>query len=153
MSDPTAYKPANDAMTYDDMMEEVEAERQKLLEQCAKRDAEELPEVKRLLIEDPNRIHLRCCPTDPSMPGNIVCRLAAPEQFRRWRDTMWRDKSEPGMVEAKAKAAGLLAEGCRLYPPKERWDAMLLKYPAIGDTVGLACKEAAEASAKNTAKK
>lgn len=111
----------------------------------------EAPEVEALLLDGEN-IVIHCSESSVDMPGLVICRKPSPEQVARFKQLMWKDSKDRGVVEAKSKAGEQMARHCLLYPPPERYAALVAKYGMIPEKVSKSLIEAAEAAADEVGK-
>jgi hypothetical protein len=140
-------------MTY----QEVLAKRQKALDvDIAARKARDdeqasLPEVQDLIC-DPDNVVIHCSEASAELPGFVICHRPGPAQVARFKQLMWKDSKDKGVIEAKAKAGEDLVRQCLKWPPAEQYAAMTNKYGMLPDRVAKFLYEASEAAADEAGK-
>jgi hypothetical protein len=67
----------------------------------------------------------------PGLPTMAVVRTPAPVEYKRFRDTMRRAKSD---VE-KGTAVDVLVSPCIVYPDAPTFDKLLAAFPGLGDSL------------------
>lgn len=97
------------------------------------------------------RENLIRCPDAPAeLPGHIVIRSPKKAEFSKLNQSMWKDE---GAVEEKAAAPLDVARACVLYPPRDRYDALVEAYPAVAPQVATRALALAKAGAMAMGKK
>lgn len=120
--------------SYDDLKRKL-AERAAASKTSARAEleAEFVEHVFPLLEANEDHLHIEVPGSKAGLPKHVVLRpLSAPE-FRRVKHVFAKDKSKPGVLEEQAKITEQLASGARVYPPKERYEALLEAHPAIAE--------------------
>lgn len=113
------------------------------------RDLRELddPRVQELLADETNVV-VRFKDAPPDMPGHYIgCRPSGPA-IAFFKQTMWKDSAQKGVIEAKARAGEHLASQCRLYPSAEDYARLVAEFPLAPDRISKALIEAAEGGAE-----
>lgn len=90
--------------------------------------------------------------TAPEFPGCVIYRLPSPGEASRFRQIMWKESKERGVVEAKAKAGGELARACVVYPSREKYEELVATYTTLPDAVAKAIMQASDAEAEEEGK-
>jgi hypothetical protein len=98
------------------------------------------------------RENLIRCPDAPAeLPGHIVIRAPKRAEFSKLNHSMWKDGD--GSAEEKAAAPLEVARACVLYPPRDRYDALVEAYPAVAPQVATRALALAKAGAMAMGKK
>ena len=119
------------------MIAQIEAKQNKVKAARKARDEKEMAEqVLPIMLErdDVELVHAKHA--DPEFVGHVVLRRPNDGEMKKLNLTMWRDKKSLDDIEAKACSAPELARNCLVYPSHERYDALVLQYPAVGTECG-----------------
>ncbi len=134
--------------TYQEMIEQLQARSDDVKKKRAARDEKEMAEkVFPLLNENPDYDYLRAPDADPDFPGHVVLRPPKPGEVQRVRHMMFRERTEPGALEGKAKASLELGAACVVYPPRDEYERLTTRYPNLASEVGTKAWKMAEAGA------
>lgn len=99
-----------------------------------------------LLWADEDHIHVKVPDSKIGLPKHVVLRPLTSAEFRRVKHIFARDKSKPGVLEEQAKVTEQLASAARVYPPRERYEALVESKPRIPEI----CSDALLAKAGTT---
>jgi hypothetical protein len=141
------------AIDYESALAELD---QREVDQADKRKARDEAEFREHVLPALNkhgltRENLIRCPDAPAeLPGHIVIRAPKKAEFSKLNQSMWKDDSA---VEEKASAPLDVARACVLYPPRDRYDALVDAYPAVAPQVATRALALAKAGAMAMGKK
>lgn len=112
-----------------------------------KRDEDEMGDELFALASDPKNVFVRVPEAPSHLPGHVVCRLPAPVQVQRFRELMWRDSKERGVVAAKAAAGADLVQQTRLYPSADKYSDLTAAISMLPDKLAEILIKAADGAA------
>lgn len=141
------------AIDYESALAELD---QREADQADKRKARDEAEFREHVLPVLNkhgltRENLIRCPDAPAeLPGHIVIRAPKKAEFSKLNQSMWKDENA---VEEKASAPLEVARACVLYPPRDRYDALVDAYPAVAPQVATRALALAKAGAMAMGKK
>jgi len=141
------------AIDYESALAELE---QREADQADRRKARDEAEFREQVLPVLNkhgltRENLIRCPDAPAeLPGHIVIRAPKRAEFSKLNQSMWKDENA---VEEKASAPLEVARACVLYPPRDRYDALVDAYPAVAPQVATRALALAKAGAMAMGKK
>lgn len=141
------------AIDYESALAELE---QREADQADRRKARDEAEFREQVLPVLNkhgltRENLIRCPDAPAeLPGHIVIRAPKRAEFSKLNHSMWKDENA---VEEKASAPLEVARACVLYPPRDRYDALVDAYPAVAPQVATRALALAKAGAMAMGKK
>lgn len=141
------------AIDYESALAELD---QREADQADKRKARDEAEFREHVLPVLNkhgltRENLIRCPDAPAeLPGHIVIRAPKRAEFSKLNQSMWKDENA---VEEKASAPLEVARACVLYPPRDRYDALVDAYPAVAPQVATRALALAKAGAMAMGKK
>lgn len=142
-------------MGYDEKIAELQ---KKLDEAKLAREARDEKELDELIAKslhpalDDTLVLVRVQDAPPHLPGHIVGTRPSGPQNDRFKQLMWKDSSQRGVVEAKSRAGEQLAAQCLVYPTKERYAELCAAFVMVPEKFAKALIEGAEAGAEATGK-
>lgn len=137
--------------TYEDRLAELATRRESAAKKRAATHEKEFEDaVFPLLLGDENLIHVPV--PDCELAGHIVARPATRVEMSRLKSVFAKDKDKPGATEERAKVSEQLAKSCIVYPPADRYEAIVEAHPlvpeAVSDAIIARAKAAAAAEGK-----
>lgn len=98
------------------------------------------------LLDEPSNRRMKI-ETEAEFPGWVVFRLPTSGQASRFRHMMWKDSSERGAIEGKAKAGSELALQCLVHPDRETYGKLIAAYATLPDSIAKEIMRASDAEA------
>lgn len=133
---------------YDKAQQRIQAKREaKKAERLARDEKEMVEHIEPLLEAHEDYEVVRVPEADKEFVGHVVIRPPEDGEMKRFKHVIFNDKAK-GAIEAKAKSTAELGASCVKYPDKERYDALVLRYPGVADIVGSRAVDLARAGAE-----
>lgn len=137
----------------EDMEAKLEAMRSADADARRARDEAEAEDVFGALMADLTRRRVAVPEAAPEHPGSVVLRCPTAAEYKRVLHVLSMDRALPETVEERARIGSITAAACVVWPPRERYEALVRAYPAVGERCGATAIGMAEAGARATEKK
>ncbi len=113
------------------------------------RDEKEFAEqVFPLLIADETLVHVEIPDSPAHLPGHYVGRRGTEAQVQRYKHILFRDISQRGAVEAKARAGDEFAEQCLVHPSADKYELLVAGNPLAATAIAARLLAAAQGGAE-----
>lgn len=111
------------------------------------RDEKELDQLEEYFV-DPAYVVVRLDEAAPGFAGHLVGTRPKGPAYERFKQILWRDSAQRGVIEAKSRAGAELARACLVYPSPEEYAKLVAEYSFVPDKFAEALIDAARAGAE-----